>query len=157
MKINSFLSLIFAANVLFAQPIPTNGLVFEMTFNAGNFNENIGYCGGGTQHGGVTLTADRFGNQGRAVAFNGTNACLTIASCPKINFANNNNFTVSLWAQANAIQNNIVGPDNDILAKWFNGATTNGYPFGVRCANQTAPGGKGFTRLVMVEEIVDKI
>ena len=55
-----------------AQPtFLTNGLVAYYPFN-GNANDKSGYGNNGTVYG-ATLTADRLGVQGKAMAFNGVN------------------------------------------------------------------------------------
>ena len=64
----------------------------------GNANDASGNGYDGTPSGGVTYTADRFGNPNSAVSFDGINGLITT---PQLNFAGSTTVSVSLWLKAN--------------------------------------------------------
>ena len=74
------------------------GLVAYYPFD-GNANDVSGNGYNGTPSGGVTFTADRFGNPNSAVSFDGISGLITT---PQLNFgANTTTVSVSLWLKAN--------------------------------------------------------
>ena len=77
---------------------PTAGLVAYYPFN-GDANDASGNGYNGTPSGGVTFTADRFGNPNSAVSFDGITGSITT---PQLDFAGNRTVSVSLWVKANA-------------------------------------------------------
>ena len=74
------------------------GLVAYYPFD-GNANDVSGNGYNGTPSGGVTFTADRFGNPNSAVLFDGSSGSITTLP---LNFASNSTVSVSLWLKANS-------------------------------------------------------
>ncbi len=72
--------------------VPTNGLVGWWPFN-GNANDESGNGNNGTVNG-ATLTADRFGNQGSAYAFNGTTNNIVVQNSQSFQ---TNTWSISAW------------------------------------------------------------
>ncbi len=72
--------------------VPANGLVGWWPFN-GNANDESGNNNNGTVNG-ATLTADRFGNAGKAYGFDGASI---ISVNSNTNLCLQNKFTISLW------------------------------------------------------------
>jgi hypothetical protein len=94
---------------LFAQVpsyVPTNGLVGYWPFD-GNANDESGNGNNGTVNG-ATLTADRFGNIGKAYSFDGINDYIQTP------VSSDNNYSISIWLNANLIsQMHIIGNDDE--------------------------------------------
>ncbi len=76
-------------------PFLTNGLVAYYPFN-GNANDESVNGNSGTTYG-ASLTTDRFGVQGKAMAFNGTNQYIQAPHQAYLNFPDGD-FTVAFWA-----------------------------------------------------------
>ncbi len=74
--------------------VPTNGLVAYYPFS-GNANDASGNGRNGTISGGVTATADRYGNEGQAYSFNGTNGNITVTNWNLL--TGNSARTISVW------------------------------------------------------------
>jgi hypothetical protein len=74
--------------------VPANGLVGWWPFN-GNANDESGNNNNGTVNG-ATLTADRFGNAGKAFSFDGVDDKISIAPSSSLNNFNNS-ITISAW------------------------------------------------------------
>ena len=88
-----------------------DGLVAYYPFN-GNANDESGNGNEGTGHGGVALTADRFGNAGSAYRFDGIDDFINVGD----NLDQpNNNFSISVWFKTE----NITGISQYIVAKRF--------------------------------------
>lgn len=112
-------------------------LVAEYVFN-GNLDDTSGKGHHGTNHG-ATLTTGKYGKPNSAYLFSGSDY-VTVANNVDINFGTNQNFTVSVWAEPAAIQNDMSGTINDILRAWM--GDIQGYPFGIsyyNSSNTTAP------------------
>lgn len=77
------------------QTFPTNGLVAWLPFN-GNANDESGNGNNGKVSGGVSLTADRFGNTNSAYFFNGLNSANTGIEVPVLLTAGSS-FAISSW------------------------------------------------------------
>ena len=94
--------------------VPTNGLVGWWPFN-GNANDESGNNNNGTVNG-ATLTADRFGNSGKAYGFDGLN-WISVQDANSLDFTTS--FTISAWF--NPTQFNIPDPghtaSNHIVSK----------------------------------------
>jgi hypothetical protein len=94
----SFLALLAFAASGTAQTLPSyvpaNGLVGWWPFN-GNANDESGNNNNGTVNG-ATLTADRFGNAGKAYSFDGVDDKISIAPSSSLNNFNNS-ITISAW------------------------------------------------------------
>jgi hypothetical protein len=93
--------------------------------------DNSGNGNNGTLTNGPTPT---IGKLGQALSFNGSNNYVNIPHNSVLNFAYNQDFSVSLWAKIPATQNNTTTVGNIILQKWVN---TGGYPYAIRIYNQT--------------------
>lgn len=91
-----FTACITLTSILFAQ-IPSKGLVAQYNFT-GNAKDSSGNAYDGTVNN-ATLTTDRFGNANAAYSFNGTNTSIDIP----ITGLKNDNFSYSLWVNANSI------------------------------------------------------
>lgn len=74
------------------------GLVLHYPMN-GNATDASGGGNNGTIFGGVTATADRFGNVGQALQFNGTNGYIDV---PDGVYFTGSDFTVSSWVRVTA-------------------------------------------------------
>jgi hypothetical protein len=86
--------------------VPTNGLVGYWPFN-GNANDESGNGNNGTVNG-ATLTADRYGNVGKAYNFNGLN---NYVQTP---VSSDNNYSISVWLNPALIsQMHIIGNDDE--------------------------------------------
>jgi len=98
----------------------TNGLVAYYPFN-GNANDESVNTNNGTVFG-ATLTTDRFGDQGKAIAFNGTNQYVEAPHQPYLTFPAGD-FTVGFWAVVNDLSRIqfMVGKDmgQGIQNKWI--------------------------------------
>ncbi len=98
---NRYLSLLFialASSIFYAQVpsyIPTNGLVGWWPFN-GNANDESGNGNNGTVNG-ATLTTDRYNSVSSAYYF--SNNKIEIPHNSNLGFAQNQGFTVSVWAK----------------------------------------------------------
>jgi hypothetical protein len=77
--------------------VPTNGLVGYWPFN-GNANDESGNGNNGVVNG-ATLTADRFGNVGKAYGFNNNYILI-----PSSNLFNSNDLSVSMWVSSSYLQ-----------------------------------------------------
>ncbi len=77
--------------------VPANGLVGWWPFN-GNANDESGNNNNGTVNG-ATLTADRFGNAGKAYGFDGVDDFIEIIHHPSLNLPNG---TINLWFKTNS-------------------------------------------------------
>lgn len=75
----------------------SSGLVLYYPMN-GNANDASGNGLNGTMFGGITTVADRFGNAGGAMQFNGSNAYI---DAPDANYFTGSDFTVSCWVKVN--------------------------------------------------------
>ncbi len=83
--------------------VPTNGLVGWWPFN-GNANDASGNGNNGTVNG-ATLTADRFGNAGKAYSFDGVNDLIQ-TSCTPVLGSNARSF--SFWFKSTALINSNI-------------------------------------------------
>jgi hypothetical protein len=79
-------------------PSLSGGLVLYYPMN-GNATDASGGGNNGTLFGGVTATADRFGNVGQALQFNGTNGYIDV---PDGVYFTGSDFTVSSWVKVAA-------------------------------------------------------
>lgn len=87
--------------------LPTRNLVAYYPFN-GDARDVSGNGRHGSPSGGVTWTADRFGNPGRAADFNGRDASISIDDPDQaMNFdANSHWYSVSCWVKLDALPRN---------------------------------------------------
>ena len=133
---------------LLAQSFLTNGLVAYYPFS-GNANDESGKGNNGNAIG-ATFTGDRFGEEGKAMAFNGIDQYVQAAHQDYLNFSGGD-FTVSCWVSLNdpAKTQYIVGKDmgQGNTDKWIVhygsevGGTT---PWGLSFLIGTAPNEAGF-------------
>ncbi len=86
----------------YSQSFLTNGLIAYYPFN-GNANDESGNGNNGTIYG-ATLTSDRFGTQGKAMAFNGTNQYIQAPHQAYLSFATGD-FTIGFWVVLNDLYN----------------------------------------------------
>jgi gliding motility-associated-like protein len=94
----------------------------------------------GTNHGtvyGAQPAPDRFGNPNSAFYFDGIKDFIAIPDHPSINFAANEDFSVSVWIKIAPEQNDMGGNNNEILGKW-NTLITSSYPYAIRYWNSLA-------------------
>ena len=98
-------------------PIPINGLVAWYPFN-GTVNDSSGYGNNGTNNG-ATPTTDRFGNAGKAYAFNGLTSYILIPNASQLN--NIDSITLCCWVQS------IDNGDKRLLTK----GNANQYQYGI--------------------------
>ena len=101
-KMNLTLMLLFLAVISFAQVpsyVPSNGLVGWWPFN-GNANDESGNGNNGTVNG-ATLTADRFGNAGKAYSFDGVNDFIEILHNNIFNLPDSMSF--NFWINSNDV------------------------------------------------------
>lgn len=87
-----------------ADTIPSTlsyGLVAYYPFN-GNANDESGNGNNGTVNGAI-LTTDRFGNAGKAYAFDGINNWINVPSATSLNLLGS--FSISAWLNANVFNN----------------------------------------------------
>ncbi|WP_337040271.1 LamG domain-containing protein [Emticicia sp. 17c] len=97
-KILSVLTgIIINSNISFSQA-PTNGLVAYYPFS-GNANDASGNGRNGTIAGGVTASADRYGNVGQAYSFDGVNGNITVDDWSLLQ--GNAARTLSVWFKTN--------------------------------------------------------
>lgn len=80
-----------------------DNLIAHYPFN-GNANDESGNGNDGTENGGVTLTADRFGNTNSAYSFDGVDDYIDIG---KQIYTGTDNFSISIWVKSAGIQPNI--------------------------------------------------
>jgi len=73
----------------------------------------------------------------RAYPFNGTSDLLQIESTDAINFGTNEDFTISVWVQADSQQKDTKNGDNDVVEKWTHLVEGMPYPYVIRYLNQT--------------------
>jgi hypothetical protein len=95
--------------------VPANGLVGWWPFN-GNANDESGNNNNGTVNG-ATLTADRFGNVGKAYSFDGVSKNINIPNSASFQF--NGGISVSVWIKSN----NLPAPVSYVLSKGSDGGT----------------------------------
>ncbi len=93
--------------------------------------DRSGNANNGTLTNGPTAT---IGKSGQALSFDGVNDCVSIPHSSVLNFAYNQDFSVSAWVKAPATQLDPGFGGNIILQKWAN---TGGYPYAIRIFNQT--------------------
>ncbi len=88
--------------------VPANGLVGWWPFN-GNANDESGNNNNGTVNG-ATLSADRFGNAGKAYGFNGTTQNILLGD---ISAMEGDSHSISVWVNANQFNSTYT----DIISK----------------------------------------
>jgi len=103
-----------------------NGLVAFYPFT-GNYKDESGNANHGTAIN-STLIADRFNKAKSAAHTNGINACVKVPHSAKINFGQNQNFSIALWVKIPKAQPTL-GHNHDILNKWNSYSR---YPFTLR-------------------------
>lgn len=113
----------------------TTGLVAHYPFS-GNASDATGHNLNGTVNG-ATLTTDRDGIANSAYNFDG-NDYISVADNSLLDFASDQDFSISLWAWVSPTQN-LEGGINDIIRKWS--GDHQGYPFGISFDNEAAPVG----------------
>lgn len=111
--------------------IPTDGLIAEYLFNGNAVDSKNGLDG---TVNGATPTTDRHGKGNAAYSFDG-NDYISILDDGMLNFASDQDFTISLWVSANAVQNDDA-PINDLIRKWVGNAE--GYPYSISYMNSTS-------------------
>ena len=84
--------------------VPSNGLVGWWPFN-GNAHDESGNGNNGAVNG-ATLTADRFGNTGKAYSFDGVDDWIQVSNLNESSF--NGDFTISLWCSFNSFSNDYL-------------------------------------------------
>jgi hypothetical protein len=84
---------------------------------------------------GATLTTDRHGSASSAYIFDGVNDYISVADNALLDFAADDDFSISLWAWVDPNQADQVGI-NDILRKWT--GDNQGYPFAIAYLSNTA-------------------
>lgn len=111
--------------------IVPNGLVAYYPFN-GDAKDYSGNNLHGTAHG-PSLVSDRHDRKNTAYSFDGDDY-ISVPHSELLNFGNNDNFSVSVWAWTNPTQ--VIGTINDIIRKWVGDAQ--GYPFTISYINDAA-------------------
>ena len=88
---------------------------------------------------GAQFTEDRKGNIGRALLLDGIDDYARIPHDSKVNFNNNQEFSVSVWVKLDS-QKYTPNSSNDILSKWTSeeNSSANGYPFVLRTYNSSS-------------------
>lgn len=114
--------------------LPASGLVAHYPFS-GNAQDAIGSHDGTVF--GAQLTTNRFGQTNSAYVFDGINDYISIADDDAIDFAYNQNFSISLWLLVDPTQNDLSGRGNEILSKWDD-LTPTSYPYAIRYLNSTS-------------------
>ncbi len=100
--------------------VPKNGLVGWWPFN-GNANDESGNGNNGTVNG-ATLTADRFGNVGKAYSFDGVNDKIDVTHSPNLSiFGDQSHSTISIWCYGNL---NWTG---ELIGKGFHSVNVGNY------------------------------
>jgi hypothetical protein len=110
------------------------GLVAYYSFNDGSATDLSGYNNNGLIQGATSVA----GISGNCFQFYGSHN-IQIPHSNVINFASNQDFTISVWVKIPTIQNNTGAPDNNIYLKGSEAATNWRYPYVLRVNNQTAP------------------
>lgn len=108
--------------ILSTDAIPTTSLIAYWPFN-GNANDLSGNGNNGTVNS-ASLTADRFGNPGRAYYFNGTSSRIDVPHSSTIDMMNGNDYTMAFWLKTSA-GNGFAAP----LSKTPPNSGWNGYYF----------------------------
>jgi hypothetical protein len=114
-----------------------NGLVTEYLFNGNALDTAPG--GKHATVVGAQLSEGKGGRPLTAFSFDGS-ARIMAPFNEAINFRKDDEFTVSVWAKADPIQNDMSGVINDILRAWI--GDRQGYPFGISFLNashETSP------------------
>lgn len=94
--------LVFAAALLpLPAQIPTNGLVANYEFTGNALDSGPSGLHGTVQ--GAVLTTDRFGNAGRAYAFNGTSAYIEIADHDAFTVPTTGSLSISVWMRPDVL------------------------------------------------------
>jgi hypothetical protein len=108
--------LCLSANVMAQVPsyVPTNGLVGYWPFN-GNANDESGNGNNGTVNG-ATLTADRFGNTGKAYSFDGVNDNIRVTNSTSLN---SSSVSISGWFNADILPVDNTLSVKGIIGKWW--------------------------------------
>jgi len=126
-----------------AQVNLSNGLVLDLPFSGNANDTSTSFLTGKVVN--AVLTTDRNGDPNSAYSFNGIDAYILIPHSEVFNFGNDDPFSISVWVKQTANQNDLDQVLNDVLSKWTNevdpsvpGPTTNGYPFVLRCDNQSS-------------------
>ena len=134
-KLHFILSVFLSCIVFIVKSQDINdGLIAQYEFN-GNANDNIG-----SNHGilsGVSEAKDRFNNVNSAYLFDGLNDYIEIPDNDLMDFEFDEDFTISLWVNIAAIQNDLGGTNNDIIGKW-NSLRSMPYPYAIRYWNINA-------------------
>ena len=94
--------------------VPSNGLVGWWPFN-GNANDESGNGNNGTVNG-ATLTADRFGNAGKAYSFDGVDDRIEINNS---NSLNPTSISISGWINSQTNATNVQNGAKGIVTKWY--------------------------------------
>ena len=115
--------------------VPSNGLVGWWPFNGNAIDESVNTNDGTVN--GATLTADRFGNAGKAYGFNGINNNIVVNSNPSLNINIGQSLTVSCWLKHNLASANI----NKYFISKYSGISTTGESFALGTGLQ----GNGYT------------
>ncbi|MDH5366989.1 MAG: gliding motility-associated C-terminal domain-containing protein [Cyclobacteriaceae bacterium] len=102
----------------------------------GNFNDVVGNNNGIVY--GASLVEDRFGNPNSAYQLDGIDDYIRILHHANINFAYNEDFTISIWVKLAASQNDLRGNNNDVIRKW-NTLKSSGYPYAIGYRNSLWP------------------
>ena len=100
---------------------------------SGDATDHSGNGLNGTVHG-ATSTTDRHGVEASAYFFDGDDY-IAVADNSLLDFDNDDDFTISLWAAMESDQPS-DGGINDIIRKWS--GDTQGYPFGISFDNENA-------------------
>ncbi|NJL35165.1 MAG: LamG domain-containing protein, partial [Chloroflexaceae bacterium] len=79
------------------------------------------------------------GQFGQALAFDGVDDYIIVPDSASIDFAANEDFTLSAWVRIDTNQPDIGNIDNDIIEKW---STQGGYPYVVRYLNSGPQAGR---------------
>lgn len=122
----------------------TEGRVAFYPFN-GNADDHEGFNDGAVY--GASPSPDRFGNANSAYYFDGIQSYIQIPDHHSLNFAADEDFSISLWVKIADTQNDLNAHNNEILGKW-NTQVTSSYPYAIRYWNSFASAankGKIFT------------
>lgn len=116
--------------------MPAEGLVAYYPFNGNALDESPLANNGSVS--GAQLAEDRNNADFSAFYFDGVDDYIEVPSIGAINFGTDQEFAISIWLKYEKSQPNSTNVDNDVLAKWVKGGSTDGkgYPFCLRITNQ---------------------
>lgn len=110
--------------------------VASYPFN-GNAIDETGNGLDGTVFGEAVLTEDRFGNSASAYRFDGVDDYIEVKDDDLLDFAPEEDYSISVWVKPSLIQVDQDGDNNAIISKW-NESISDGYPYFIWYWNDNA-------------------